>query len=74
MRQAQGLVVLSPSLPKTAWAKWVKSFGRQNGFDLKEKCPCRQNNCLTAAISLRYLCHFDAAKVDLSGPDPDNFS
>jgi hypothetical protein len=23
-----------------------------------------------AAILLRYLCHFDAAKVDLSGPDP----
>ncbi|MCO4092011.1 MAG: antibiotic biosynthesis monooxygenase [Sphingorhabdus sp.] len=25
---------------------------------------------MTAAISLRYLCHFNAAKVDLSGPDP----
>jgi hypothetical protein len=24
-----------------------------------------------AAIFLRYLCHFDAAKVDLSGPDPN---
>jgi hypothetical protein len=23
-----------------------------------------------ADIFLRYLCHFDAAKVDLSGPDP----
>jgi hypothetical protein len=22
-------------------------------------------------IFLRYLCHFDAAKVDLSGPDPN---
>ena len=72
MRQAQGLVVLSPSLPKTPWTKWVKSFGRQNGFDLKAKCPCRQNNCLPAAISLRYLRHFDAAVVDLRGPGPQH--
>ena len=42
------------------------------------KCPCRQNDCLrrpfsfdiAAAIFLRYLCHFDATKVDLSGLDP----
>jgi hypothetical protein len=51
--------------------------GRQNGFDLEVKCPCRQNNCLTAEISLQYvqLCwplarHFDASKGDLIGLDP----
>jgi hypothetical protein len=59
-------------LPKTPWAKWVKSFGRQNGFDLKAKCPCRQNGCLTAAISLRYHRHFDAAMADLRGPGPQH--
>jgi hypothetical protein len=41
MRQPQGLVVLSPSLPTRQWTIWVKSEGR-----------------------------LDAAKVDLSGPDP----
>jgi len=47
------LVVLSPSLPTQQWTKWVKSEGRQNGFDLKAKCPCRQNDCL------RRTFHFD---------------
>jgi hypothetical protein len=69
-RQAQGIVVLCPSLPTQQWAKWVKSEGPQNGFDLEAKYPCRQNNCLTAAISPRYLCHFDASNVHLIGPDP----
>jgi hypothetical protein len=80
-RQVQGIEVLCPSLPTQhivcrlrqaqAWgAKWVKSEGRQNGFDLEAKYPCRQNNCLTAAISLRSLCHFDASNVHLIGPDP----
>jgi hypothetical protein len=58
-------------LPTTPWAKWVKSEGHQNGFDLETKCPCRQNNCLTARILLRYLCHFDASKVFLMGLDPN---
>ena len=47
-----------------------KSEGRQNGFVFEEECPCRQHNCLTAAISLRYLCQFDASKVFLKRPDP----
>jgi hypothetical protein len=33
-------------LPTWQWTVWVKSEGRQNGFDLKAKCPCRQNDCL----------------------------
>jgi hypothetical protein len=32
--KAQGLVVLSPSLPTWQWTVWVKSEGRQNGFDI----------------------------------------
>ncbi|MFN7719315.1 MAG: hypothetical protein ACK5OG_10475, partial [Sphingomonadaceae bacterium] len=36
-RQAQDLVGLSPSLPTRQWTKWVKSEGRQNGFDLPSK-------------------------------------
>jgi hypothetical protein len=44
-RQAQDLVVLSPSLPTQQWTVWVKSEGR-----------------------------LDAAKVDLSGPDPNIFN
>jgi hypothetical protein len=51
MRQAQGLVVLSPSLPKTPWAKWAKSLGRQNGFDLKAKCPPQAEDCLRRTFS-----------------------
>jgi hypothetical protein len=52
-RQAQGLVVLSPSLPTWQWTVWVKSKGRQNGLDLKAKCPCRQNG-LSALLGHRY--------------------
>jgi hypothetical protein len=69
-RQAQVLVVLSPSLPTWQWTKWVKSEGRQNGFDLVSKMPLQAELLPAADIFLRYLCHFDAAKVDLSGPDP----
>ena len=56
--------------PTTSGAKWVKSEGRQNGFDLETNCPCRQNDCLTAVISSRYLRHFDASTADLMHPDP----
>jgi hypothetical protein len=32
--------------------------------------PLQAERLPAADILLRYLCHFDAAKVDLSGPDP----
>jgi catechol 2,3-dioxygenase-like lactoylglutathione lyase family enzyme len=57
-------------LPTRHWTKWVKSFGRRNGFDLKTKYPCRQNDCLTARILLPALCHFDASIRYLVDPDP----
>ena len=50
-RQSVGLVVLSRALPTQQWTKWVKSEGRQNGFDLKAKYPCRQNDCLQRTFS-----------------------
>ena len=34
------------------WAKLVKSFGHQNGFDLKPKYPWKQNNCSLRAFWL----------------------
>jgi hypothetical protein len=69
-RRAAGLVVLSPGLPTQQWTKWVKSKGRRNGFNLETNHPCRQNHCLTARGLPQYLCHFDASKVHLAGPDP----
>jgi len=32
--------------------------------------PLQAERLPAADTFLRYLCHFDAAKVDLSGPDP----
>ncbi len=39
--QSADLVVLSQGLPTQRWAKSVKSEGRQNGFDIEAKWPCR---------------------------------
>jgi hypothetical protein len=50
-RQSAGLVVLSQALPTVQWTAWVKSEGRQNGFDIETKCLCRQNNCLRRTFS-----------------------
>jgi hypothetical protein len=38
-------------LPTQQWTKLVKSMGRRNGFELKAKCPCRQENCLLQSFS-----------------------
>jgi hypothetical protein len=43
-------------------SKWLRS---------QSKMPLQAELLPAAAISLRYLCHFDAAKVDLIGPDPN---
>ena len=42
--------------------KWLRS---------RSKMPLQAESLPAADIFLRYLCHFDAAKVDLSGPDPN---
>jgi hypothetical protein len=60
-------------LPTWQWTTSVKSEVRQNGFDLASKMPLQAELLPAAAILLRYLCHFDAAKVDLIGPDPRQF-
>jgi len=41
--------------------KWLRS---------RNKMPLQAELLPAADIFLRYLCHFDAAKVDLIGPDP----
>jgi hypothetical protein len=42
-------------------SKWLRS---------QSKMPLQAEYLPAADILLRYLCHFDAAKVDLVGPDP----
>jgi hypothetical protein len=41
--------------------KWLRS---------RNKMPLQAERLPAAYILLRYLCHFDAAMVHLSGPDP----
>jgi len=50
-RQVAGMEGPCQGLPTTLWANLVKSFGRQNGFDLGTKCIYKVNHTSRHAFS-----------------------